>query len=264
MTNSTNPPFLVFEQVSLDATVGSGQILQDISFQINRGDRLALVGPSGAGKTSLLRLINRLHDSSRGTVYLKGKDIRKESAIALRQQVTLVMQESSLLDESVRDALVYPLKLRRMEASAIEERLQTWLRRLSIPADWLDRTELNLSVGQRQWVAIARALMLEPEVLLLDEPTAALDEGRGQFLIRLLNAWSEEQKVTMIMANHQLHHAQEWCTRVLALQNGRVYLDQPAHQANWSNIKDYIVQSELHDADEWDEDDDTSQESEFG
>jgi len=257
LTHATDAPFLVFEHVSLDATIGSGQILQDISFEIHRGDRLALVGSSGSGKTSLLRLINRLHDPSRGTILLAGKDTRKESAIAIRQRAPLVMQESSLLDESVHDALVYPLKLRHLDASAIEKRLQTWMRRLSMPIEWLDRTELNLSVGQRQWVAIARALMLEPELLLLDEPTSSLDEGRGQFLVRVLNTCSQEQQITMIMANHQLHHAQTWCNRVLVLQEGRIYLDQPAHQADWSMIKEHIVNAEMQDTDEWDDDDGT-------
>ncbi|MGB3494113.1 MAG: ATP-binding cassette domain-containing protein [Elainellaceae cyanobacterium] len=254
MTNPDNP-FLAFDHVGLDATVGLGQILEDISFEIQRGDRLALVGPSGAGKTSLLRLINRLHDPSRGKIYLAGQDIRHESPLALRQKATLVMQESSLLDAPVRDALTYPLKLRRLSESVIEERLQTWMQRMSIPSEWLDRTELNLSVGQRQWVAIARALMIEPEVLLLDEPTSALDEGRGQLLVRLLKTWSEAQHVTIIMANHQLHHAQSWCTRVLVLDGGRIYLDQSQHQADWSMIKEHIVQSELKNADEWDEED---------
>lgn len=246
-------PFLVFDHVGLDATVGSGQILRDISFQLQQGDRLALVGSSGSGKTSLLRLVNRLHDPSRGKIYLNGKDIQNESAIALRQRATLVMQESSLLDESVREALTYPLKLRGLSASIIESRLQTWMQRLSIPTEWLSRTELNLSVGQRQWVAIARALMIEPELLLLDEPTSSLDEGRGQLLVRLLKSWSEEQRMTMMMANHHLHLAQMWCTRVILLQGGQIYLDQSASEANWPEIKKYIIQAELDDADEWNE-----------
>lgn len=248
---NSQQPFLVFDHVSLKATIGAGYLLQDISFALQKGDRLALIGPSGAGKTSLLRLINRLRDASQGKIYISGKNIQQSSAIDLRQRATLVMQESSLLDDSVRDALIYPLQLRQMSPDLIEGRLQTWIHRFSIPEDWLSRTALNLSMGQRQWVAIARALMIEPDILLLDEPTAALDAGRGQLLMQILKRWSDESGTTMIMANHQLDLVESWCNRVLLLNQGRVQLHQSALEANWSIIKNDIVQAELKNAEDW-------------
>lgn len=244
-------PHLAFDQVSLMATVGAHPLLSDLSFAIERGDRLALVGPSGAGKTSLLRLINRLSDPSQGRILLSGKDIRRLSVIDLRRRVTLVLQESRLLGMSVQASLIYPLRLRGMTTPMIKNRVDEWIQRLKIPSDWLDRMEMQLSVGQRQRVAIARALVANPEILLLDEPTSALDAGQANYLMDVLSQWSQEQSATVLMANHQLEWAQGFCTRVLALQGGRLWLDQPESRVDWTNIKDQIVRAEHHAADEW-------------
>lgn len=161
-------------------------LLHQISFQVWRGDRVAIVGPSGAGKTLLLRLLNRLSDPIAGNLWLNQQAYTQMPTMQLRQQVLLVLQESKLLGTTVQTALEYPLLLRRLPKPAIQQRIGTWLERLHIPAEWLGRTELQLSVGQRQLVAIARALIAQPQVLLLDEPTSALDIGRAQQVITVL------------------------------------------------------------------------------
>ncbi|MGL4618869.1 MAG: ATP-binding cassette domain-containing protein, partial [Chroococcidiopsis sp.] len=108
---------LRLEGVSLAATIGSQYLLQDISFETFLGDRIAIIGASGAGKTSLLRIVNRLSEPTTGSIYLEEKEYHQISAIQLRQQVMLVMQESKLLGMTVREALQYPLVLRRMPRS---------------------------------------------------------------------------------------------------------------------------------------------------
>ncbi|HEY9645798.1 MAG TPA: ATP-binding cassette domain-containing protein, partial [Chroococcidiopsis sp.] len=152
---ASTPPQLQLDHVSLAAPIGPVDRVHDVSFEVQRGDRIAIVGPSGAGKTSLLRLINRLSEPTHGVIYFNGRDIRQLSAIALRQQITLVLQESRLLGMTVQEALAYPLTLRGMGKAAIQQRLGTWIEQLHLPSAWLDRTELQLSVGQRQLVAIA-------------------------------------------------------------------------------------------------------------
>jgi D-methionine transport system ATP-binding protein len=146
---------LQLEQVSLFTSIGAQYLLKDISLEVFKGDRIAIVGPSGAGKTSLLRLLNRLSEPTAGSIYLENQAYRQIPVIQLRQQVTLVLQESKLLGMTVQEALKYPLILRDLPRSQIQQRLAYWMEQLHIPVDWLGKTELQLSVGQRQLVAIA-------------------------------------------------------------------------------------------------------------
>lgn len=227
-------------------------LLREVSFEVFRGDRIALVGASGAGKTSLLRLLNRLSEPTDGAIYLENRALHEIPAVQLRQQVALVLQESKLLGMTVHQALAYPLTLRQVEKQTIQERLQKWTNRLHIPSDWLHRTELQLSVGQRQLVAIARALVTEPKVLLLDEPTASLDLGRSDLVLRVLSELAQEQGTTVIMANHQLELAEQWCDRVLHLEQGVLQQDVAAQQMNWQALKQTLVAVEAQQLEEWD------------
>lgn len=226
-------------------------LLREISFEVFRGDRIALVGASGAGKTSLLRLLNRLSEPTGGVIYLENRALHQLSAVQLRQQVALVLQESKLLGMTVQQALAYPLTLRQLEKQTIQERIQKWCDRLHIPSDWLHRTELQLSVGQRQLVTIARALVTEPKVLLLDEPTASLDLGRSDLLLKVLSELARVQGTTVLMANHQLELAEQWCDRVLHLEQGVLQQDLAAQQMNWQALKQTLVAAEAQQSEEW-------------
>jgi D-methionine transport system ATP-binding protein len=245
---------LRLERASLKASVGSHYLLQDISFEVLQSDRIAIIGPSGAGKTSLLRLLNRLAEQTEGAIYFQGNDIRQIPVMQLRQQVTLVPQESKLLDMTVREALSYPLLLRRLPQSLIQQRLTTWMEQLHIPADWLDRTEVQLSVGQRQLVAIARALVIQPQLLLLDEPTSALDTGRATYLLQVLKNLAESSQTAILMVNHQLELAQEFSQRVLYLQDGKLLHNLLTEEADWTELKEKLVQAEARSIQEWEED----------
>ncbi|PSB24518.1 cobalt ABC transporter [Stenomitos frigidus ULC18] len=227
-------------------------LLRELSFEVFRGDRIALVGASGAGKTSLLRLLNRLSEPTGGVIYLDNQPLPQIPAVALRQQVALVLQESKLLGMTVQQALAYPLTLRHLDKRAIQDRIQKWSDRLHLPSDWLERTELQLSVGQRQWVAIVRALVAEPKVLLLDEPTASLDMGRSDLLLKVLSDVAQVDGTTVIMANHQLELAEQWCDRVLHLEQGQLRQDLTAQQLDWQALKQTLVAAETQQSEEWD------------
>ncbi|MBD1943174.1 ATP-binding cassette domain-containing protein [Coleofasciculus sp. FACHB-712] len=242
---------LRLERVSLAAPVGSQYLLKEISFEVFPGDRLCLIGPSGAGKTSLLRLLNRLLEPTAGTIYLENQDYRKLPVIPLRRQVMLVSQEPKLLGMTVRDALAYPLVLQGVTKQVIQQQLLKWIEQLHLPEDWLGRTEVQLSQGQRQLVGIVRALMIEPKILLFDEPTSALDAGRAAYVLQVLTQLCNEGKTTVVMVNHQLDLAQMFCNRVLYLQDGQLLEDVSATQLDWANLRDRFIQAEAQAAQDW-------------
>ena len=248
--NTETIPLLRIEGVSFKTPIAPNYLLENISFQVHKGDRIAIVGPSGAGKTTLLRLLNRLSSPTSGSIYLENQEYRQIGAIELRRQITLVMQESKLLGMSVREALAYPLKLRGVTASNIAERISGAIAQLRIPEEWLTRTELQLSVGQKQLVAIARAIILQPKILLLDEPTSALDAGKAHHLVQVLTELTNSQ-TTILMVNHQLEIAQEFATRVLYLQQGKLLQDAMCDRMNWGELRQNLIKAEAQAEQEW-------------
>ncbi|MEM0980143.1 MAG: ATP-binding cassette domain-containing protein [Cyanobacteria bacterium P01_H01_bin.58] len=244
---------LNYEQVSLQAPRGNAGILNAISLGIEPGEFVALVGPSGAGKSSLLKLTNRLKSPSSGAIYLREQRLERIPVIELRRRVMLAGQDSRLLGMTVREALCYPLQLQAMPEAQQNERMHDYMAQLSLPKDWLDRTELDLSGGQQQQVAIARALMTEPEVLLLDEPTAAQDIGTANRILSAVRQQVQQRKLTVIMSNHQLDIAADFCDRLLYLEQGCLVKDMPASAVDWSAMRQLLIEADAHNREEWGE-----------
>ncbi len=234
-------PLLRLDQVSLRTRLAQRPILQDLCFSVQAGARVALVGPSGAGKTSLLRLLNRLSDPSDGVIYLGGQDLRQLPIQPLRQRVALVQQETKLLQATVRQSLLYPLQLRQLPEREQTARLQAWLSPLDLDADLLERSEPQLSLGQRQRVGLARALISEPTLLLLDEPTAALDAAHSQQLLTLLLGLAQTEGTTVILASHQVALAQNFCTQLIELRDGKLAQDTPAAAVDWPKTSERLA-----------------------
>ncbi len=231
---------------------GVVEIIKDVTFSLKLGDFVALVGPSGSGKTSLLRLMNRLAEADSGRIRFKGEDIRQMSVVSFRRQVALVNQESRLLGMTVREALRYPLKLRNQPVAKIEQDVALWAERLKIPADWMERTAVNLSLGQCQRVAIARALITQPKVLLLDEPTSAQDVGYSEFLLARLAELTQAGELAIVMANHQIELVSRHANRLWQIEKSRLVADIPASQVDWSKLQQQLVKQEQADQSTWD------------
>ena len=251
MRDRSSTPIMQLKNISLTASVGSAILLQDISFSLDRGDKLAIVGATGSGKTTLLRLLNHLNTPTTGTIYLEEKPFSQIPVIQLRKQVVLVPQEPKLLGMSVSETLAYPLKLQKLPPKEIRQRVETWTNLLQIPQKWLERNELQLSLGQRQLVSIARGLIMQPKVLLLDEPTSALDLGIAHNLLTVLNRITEDSDITIVMVNHQLELIHNFARRIIYLETGQIQEDVVADRANWQIIQTKLLQKERSEAEEW-------------
>jgi D-methionine transport system ATP-binding protein len=232
------------ERVSLALPRLATPLLREISLTVQAGDRVGLIGIAGAGKTSLLRLLNRLNEPTSGSIAFQGQDIRNANIYELRRQVVLVAQEAKLLGMTVEQAIAYPLKLAQLPPEQIQLRLQDWLDRSQLPVDWLPRQDFQLSVGQRQWVSLLRGLIMQSPVLLLDEPTTGLDGDRANQLFEVLKSTQQ----TVIMVSHQHDLIKQYCDRVVCLHRGEIIAQASTAEFNWQQVPSATQPS----ADDWD------------
>ena len=213
---------LQLSNVGLTDPLSKSQLLKEISFNLITGERLVLIGPSGSGKTTLLRLINRLQEPSTGKILFCSQPLEKIPIIDLRQQIVLVPQEPKLLGMSVNEALAYALKLQNISKAEINQRLQKWKSRLSIPNQWLERYESELSLGQRQIIGITRGLIIEPKILLLDEPTSSLDSLKANQIIKLLTNITQYTQTAIVIVSHDLEVVKSFSKYILKLEQGKI------------------------------------------
>lgn len=251
MIDRFSDSILRLENVSLQATVGSDFLLQDISCELQLGKKIGVIGASGSGKTSFLKLLNRLVSPTAGEIFFKNISSQQFNAIELRRLIVLAPQEPKLLGMKVIEALKYPLSLQHLSEAEIKVRVNTWIDLLRIPESWLNKTELQLSLGQRQLVTIARALAMQPDILLLDEPTSALDIGTATRVLQILVETNLSQNLTIIMVNHQLELIQDFCDRLLFFQDGKLEHNVEADRDNWQMLQAKLMRSQLSQEEEW-------------
>jgi putative ABC transport system ATP-binding protein len=196
-------------------TRGRARLLDEISTLIEAGRCTAVVGASGADKTTLLRLLNRLEEPTTGRVLLDGFPVTEMDVLALRRPVCLVAQRPVLLTDRVQDEL----RVARPDLPA--DQTIALLQRVGLPAEFTQRRTAELSGGEAQRLCLARALAVEPEVLLLDEPTAALD-GLTASLIGGLARDHVAGGGTVVLVSHDLTVVRTTADRVLVLDRGRL------------------------------------------
>jgi putative ABC transport system ATP-binding protein len=203
----------------LGRTVDGHVLVKDVSIEVLRGDVLAIVGPSGSGKSSFLRMLNRLDEPTSGEVYLDGQNTRQMSPRQLRKRVGMVMQSANLFPGTVAGNIRYGPAQRGETVS--DEDLETLLQEVSL-GGYGSRDVSNLSGGEAQRVSLARTLANKPEVLLLDEPTSALDDAAEEEVEALLQRVMAQEDLTCLIVTHDMDQAASLAKRVMVMEKGRV------------------------------------------
>lgn len=216
-------PVLEIENLEVSYPDGTCAV-SGLSFALEQGESAALIGANGAGKTSLLLAVLGLLPFS-GRIRICGTELTPKTAAALRQKAGLVFQnpDDQLFMPSVYEDLAFGLRNQGLPESEVAARVARWLSALRL-APLKNRTALKLSGGEKRMAALATVLVMEPAVMLLDEPTAFLDPKARRGLIHTLNGLTH----TKLIATHDLAFAAQTCTRSLVLQNGRLAAEGPS------------------------------------
>ena len=225
---SSVPPIIQFDRVSYK--IGGNRVLEDLSFEITIGETLVLLGESGCGKTTTLKLINRLIEPTAGVILVKGRKTTDWDTIALRRRTGYVLQDGGLFPHfTVRENVGLILKLTDRDPGDINERVDEMLSLVRLDtASFADRYPHELSGGQRQRVGVARALAADPELVLLDEPFGALDVITRTGLQKEFAALVREMNKTAVFVTHDLHEALTLGHRIALMERGRlIFIGSP-------------------------------------
>lgn len=200
---------------------GGRAVLEVDELSIRKGEVLAIIGPNGAGKSTLLLALARLLKPERGEIWFNGQPASAQSELAYRRRIALVLQDPLLCDTSVYENVALGLRFRGAPKNEIRPRVAAWLERLGI-AHLASRRANELSGGEAQRVSLARALVLQPELLLLDEPFAALDSPTRTRLLNDLGQILPESHTTTIFITHNLDEARQLAGRMAVMMDGKL------------------------------------------
>ncbi|TVP72224.1 MAG: ATP-binding cassette domain-containing protein [Rhodobacteraceae bacterium] len=231
---SSMPSTPVIEIRDLHKAYGTLQVLKGVSLNAQKGDVVSLIGSSGSGKSTLLRCCNLLEDSQQGEILFNGEAVRWKGQGGARQpadraQVTRIRTNLSMVFQSfnlwshmtvLQNVMEAPISVLRQDRAEVEARARALLAKVGI-GDKADVYPAQMSGGQQQRAAIARALCMEPEALLFDEPTSALDPELEQEVIRVIKALASEGR-TMLIVTHDMRLAADVSNHVIFLHDGRI------------------------------------------
>lgn len=211
------------ETRSLSRVVETETLVDDVSLQVSTSEVVAIIGPSGAGKSSFLRLLNRLDEPTEGTVYLDGTNYREIPPQELRRRIGLIPQNAAFTQQTVGDNVALADTIR--DESPDTRRVSTLLDRMGLDG-YADRSIEDLSGGERQRVSIARALYVDPDVLLLDEPTSHLDSAAEAKIEDLLAELIRDDDLTCILVTHDTQQAKRLGDRIVTMTEGRIVAEE--------------------------------------
>ena len=219
--------------------------VDDVSLQVASGETLVLLGTSGCGKTTTLKMINRLIEPSSGSISVDGIDVRQQDGPTLRRRIGYVIQDGGLFPHyTVAEAVATVPKLLNWEPAAIQERTRELIDKLQLPETVLTRYPAELSGGQRQRVGLARALAAKPPVVLMDEPFGALDPFTRRHVRRELFGLNELKETTVVLVTHDVNEALELADRIALMDQGRIVQigtpDELLHKPVNEFVRDFL------------------------
>lgn len=202
--------------------------LNDVSFTVNRGEFVGIMGASGSGKSTLLNCVSTIDSATSGTIRINGQDVTRMKQAKLsqfrREELGFIFQDSNLLDTlTARENIALPLTIVRTNSAEISTRVQDVAARLSI-SQVLDKYPYQMSGGQQQRVAAARALVTDPTMIMADEPTGALDSKSARLLLESLEALNRRLRATVLMVTHD-SFAASYTSRVLFIRDGKIFTE---------------------------------------
>ncbi len=220
-------------------------VIPNLNLSINKGEFITIIGTSGSGKTTVLKMMNGLIEPTSGMIQIHGKDIKKQNFIQLRRKMGYVIQGSMLFPHlTVKQNIAYvpQLEKKKVDHQLIEE----WLQKVQLDPSLKDKYPSELSGGQQQRVAIARGLIHQPDILLMDEPFGAVDEiTRRQLQDEILKIY-QQTKTTILFVTHDIQEALKLGTRVLIMDQGIIQqFDTPKHIVK-APANDYVKRLVLH------------------
>ena len=225
----------VIEAKNLRLVKNKQDIFKVQSFDLKKGEVLSLIGPNGAGKTSLLLTLALLQSFSEGVLYFQGNQVTKAKIISFRRQMAVAFQEPLLFDTTVEQNILLGLKIRGKTKKEARERADYWMSRLGI-RHLAARVARHLSGGEAQRVNLARALVLEPEVLFLDEPFAALDYPTKNTLLNELGLLLGEARQTTLFVTHDYTEISFLTSKVAVMHQGKIIKNSSLEEIFGSDI----------------------------
>ena len=229
--NRLSQPETAVEIKNVIKSFGDVQVIKDVSFTINQGEIYGIIGHSGAGKSTLLRCINGLESYNGGLINVMGKEVsslKDRELREFRKELGMIFQNFNLLQrKNVFDNVALPLEVWGYDKNTIKDKVLELLKLVGLEDKKL-RKPSELSGGQKQSVAIARALALDPKILLCDEATSALDPKTTKDILQLLLKINKELRITIIIVTHQMEVIKEVCERVALLDGGEIQAEGKA------------------------------------
>ena len=214
---------------NLEARAGKKVLLSIPHFEIQEGEVLGIMGPNGAGKSTFIKALSLLEQPAQGAIILKDKDITNDLTIEIRRKFAVAMQQPLLLDTTVFQNVAVGLKLRKLPRQEIKNKVLSWLEKFHI-SHLAKKHALHLSGGEAQRVNLARAMVLEPEVLFLDEPFSALDFPTKVQLLKDIKTIIQQTKTTTVFVSHDLMELKYLADKLAILMDGELKQSGPTEE----------------------------------
>ncbi|MGB9823773.1 MAG: ABC transporter ATP-binding protein [Candidatus Hydrothermia bacterium] len=237
----------VVNVINLCKSFRGNKVLRGLSFKVEEGEVISIIGKSGAGKTVLLKTIVGLERPDRGRIFLFGSEVTKlgrKALLKLRENIGFVFQSSALFDfMTVYENVAYPFTVKEIDHEIVREKVRYYLEKVAMK-EYADTFPSELSGGMKKRVAIARALATEPGLILYDEPTAGLDVATGETIVSLMEKLNQEKKITSIVVTHDINLARRISDRILYLSDGVIVREFKREDFNETSFEEIFKKLE--------------------